>query len=86
MPHSGRTSKGRNYPSTQAHPNPTARGSRATGTTKSAAGRARRPAMPSMPGKPMMTGQEMAASRNKMQQGTAMRNPKAAGKPVKKGK
>ena len=34
----------------------------------------------------MMTGQEMAASRNKMQQGTAMRNPKAAGKPVKKGK
>ena len=84
MPHSGRTSKGRNYPSTSAHPAP--RGSRATGTTKSAAGRARRPAMPSMPakpampGKPMMTGQEMAASRNKMQQGTAMRNPKAAGK------
>ena len=78
MPHSGRTSRGRNYPSTPAPPAP--RGSRATGTTKSAAGRARRPAMPSMPGKPMMTGQEMAASRNKMQQGTAMRNPKAAGK------
>ena len=81
MPHSGRTSRGRNYPSTPAHPAP--RGSRATGTTKSAAGRARRPAMPSMPampGKPMMTGQEMAASRNKMQRGAAMRNPKAAGK------
>ena len=80
MPHSGRTSKGRNYPSTSAHPAP--RGSRATGTTKSAAGRARRPAMPApaMPGKPMMTGQEMAASRNKMQQGTAKRNPKAAGR------
>ena len=78
MPHSGRTSKGRNSPSTPAHPAP--RGSRATGTTKSAAGRARRPAMPSMPGKPMMTGQEMAASRNKMQQGTAKRNVKAAGR------
>ena len=104
MPHSGRTSKGPNYRSTPTHPNPAVRGSRATGTTKSAAGRARRPAAAAKPytskvptgtkpytprvaatakpygSKPMMTGKEMAAERNKMQRGAAMRSPKAAGR------
>ena len=80
MPHSGKTSKGPNYRSTPAHPNPAARGSRATGTTKSAAGRARRPAAPTMPMMPNAKASPKAMERAMGKQGMAMRSTKAKGR------